>query len=116
MRTGDTKWKVWFGPVNVRLEDLTQMSFPRDNGESVEAIRKDIEEKGLKNPLWATWKLEPTILNKLRVFKGNQRLQALKELGWKTAPCLICVKGYEDQEVIKNMLQSLEAKYEYTNK
>ena len=116
MRTGDTCWKVWFGPVDLPLENLTQMSFPRDGGKAVEELTENIRINGLKDPLWATWQLEETIVNKLRVFKGNQRLQALRKLGWKTAPCLICIKGYHDQEVIKNMLEKVKEKNEENKK
>ncbi len=107
MRLGVPTWSKRFGPFDIDLDDLTQISFPKDGGKRVEEIKKDIEINGLKYPLEVHWWLEESKWDKLEIYKGNQRFEALRKLGWKKAPCYLTIEGYQDNEGIGKVITLL---------
>lgn len=109
MRTGSPTWrfKVPY-PIEIEFEALTRICLPRDQKQKEfidNELTQDIKRNGLLHPLEITWRLEETQFNKFMIFKGNQRIQALENLGWKKAPCRITIEGYEDTRKIGEVLQ-----------
>lgn len=97
-------------PLEIDLNLLTPMCVPRDkrqenfiNGE----LTEDIDRNGLKYPLEINWRLEEDYFNKFRIFKGNQRIIALRNLGIKSAPCIITIDGFDDTFLIGKILEGI---------
>ena len=109
MRIGEPTWSIRLGPFDILLSDLTQISFPRNEAErkSVEELTEDIRKNGLKNPLSVNWRLEPTQIGELRIYRGNQRIQALKKLGWVKVPCYVTIEGYKESEIFGVILRKI---------
>lgn len=105
MRNGEPTWKKRLGVFELPFDILTQISFPTEK--QIEELKKDIEVNGLKNPLEINWLLEPTKWGQLRIFKGNQRIEALKRLGWVKAPCYLTIEGYPDNEGLGEIISLL---------
>lgn len=103
MRLGEPNWNTCIGVFEIELDKLTQISIPKEK--AVEKLKNDIKKSGLKNPLEIRWTLDEEHLGQLRIFKGNQRIEALKKLGWQKAPCRITVEGYKDTEIIGEILK-----------
>lgn len=107
MRNGEPTCKKRFGPFLLNLDDLTQISFPRDGGKAVTLLTEDIRVNGMKDPLEINLLLEETLWHQLRIFQGNQRIQALRNLGIKQAPCYLTIEGYPDNEGLGKTIKSL---------
>jgi len=107
MRLGETNWKKRVGPFVLDLDILTQISFPKDNGKSVEKLVIDIKKNGLRKPLEVNITLEETLCHLIRIYKGNQRIQALKNLGITKAACYVTIEGYKDNEDLGKTIFSL---------
>lgn len=101
MRTGSPTWKIKIDLINLKLDCLTQISFPKDKNQEQfidNVLTEDIKNNGLLHPLEINLLLEETKWHELRVFKGNQRIRALRNLGWTEAPCNLTIEGYPDNE------------------
>ena len=90
-------WTGWFGPFDIELEKLTPMN--TNETKMVSILIDDIKKNGLLNQLEVIWYLNDSDrvqkIEEIYIAKGNQRLQALKALGWKTAPCYLKVYASE---------------------
>ena len=108
MRTGSPTWKIKVGPISIKLEYLTQISFPKTASQELfinSMLTEDIRVNGLKEPLEINWTLEETLMDRVRIFKGNQRIQALRNLGLTEAPCNLTIEGYQDTEKVGEILK-----------
>ena len=88
-------WTGWFGPVDIKLDNL----IPLNTTKAIPKLIEDIKKNGLLNPLEVIWYLNDSDriqkIEELYIAKGNQRIQVLKSLGWKKAPCYIRVYASE---------------------
>jgi len=105
MRNGSPTWEKRFGPYDIALDDLTQIAVPVRK--LVDELKGSIKKDGLQHPLEAHWLLEQGFWGKLRLYKGNQRYQALQEMGIKSAPCLVVVEGYDDNAGIGEVVEKI---------
>ena len=62
----------------------------------LQQLKKSIQKEGLRNPL--------TVDSTFTVQVGNQRLQALKDLKIKLAPCIVCTNEEKSFVEIKSRL------------
>jgi len=82
------------GPIQVSELDIDSLIIkyhPRKNADKVEKLKSSIEECGLQEPI-AVYELDK---GKYAVIDGWRRLEAAKQLGWKSVTCI--VHGNVDQ-------------------
>lgn len=79
--------------LNVSIEDVlpwdvceTVRQYDLD-GDALQSLKANIEEHGIKTPLWVT----PAKPSKFLLIAGYRRLKAAKELGHKTVPVIVRV-------------------------
>lgn len=112
MHTGEVTWEVCIGVYKINFSDLTQISFPKSDSQwkSINEIKDSIEKEGLLHPFDVEWVINSELIDKLRILRGNQRIEALRKLGWTEAPCSITVRGFKETEDIGRMLKRIFTK------
>ena len=89
----DLKHRVWWvrwTPTNkIQLHPTLALDL-RDGEEWFENLVLDIGKNGLDNPILVHHKTIRYCDTPNRVVHGNNRFRAVKRLGWKYAPCLVC--------------------------
>lgn len=116
MKKAKAKYNVGYEITEVELKDLfpaSRIFYP----DLLERVKDSINNDGLYYPLvcnvldWSTWEKEwkqTPILNPppdvkqdsyIRVYCGNNRLEALKQLGYTHADCIICDSRFEAEDV-----------------
>lgn len=95
-------WTLYCGPFDINLKDLTPISFKYTQ---LEEIKKSIEKEGLINTFDVQWIIGD---DKLTILRGNQRYEAVKQLGWTKVPChLRIIVPYTQEVVAKQLIKFL---------
>lgn len=107
MHLGEPTWSFKIN-CSLKLDDLTQISFPRNEYQEKfieNELYEDIKLNGLKKALEIEWLIGE--IDELRIFKGNQRIQVLRRLNYKEAPCILTIEGYKETENIGKILRKI---------
>lgn len=105
---GEPTWYFRFGPIDISIDNLTQISFPRNAVQEEyinDILTQSIADDGLLKPLEVEWWVGE--YDELRIFKGNQRIQALRNLKWQKVPCVVTIRGYEETKKLGEVLEKI---------
>ena len=92
LRSGDIAWTLFCGPFDIKLSDLTPISFKYPQ---LQQIKESIIKDGLINTFDVQWIVGE---KELTILRGNQRYKAVKELGWEKVPCHMKIIVTKDRE------------------
>jgi len=101
IRSGDIGWTLFAGPIDIELKNLTQIS---QKHPQLEAIKKSIQEQGLINTFDVGWVVGE---KELTILRGNQRYEALKQLGINLVSCHLKIIITKDKEDIAIALSKI---------
>lgn len=84
------KFDIWYCP-SLPLDAINASTSVRKEGmeEWRPALAENIRQRGLVNPLIVLNHRDPRRYKLMWLKTGNNRLWALKHLGWATAPCIV---------------------------
>lgn len=94
----DILWTLYCGPFDIKLSDLTPISFKYPQ---LEQIKESIQKEGLINTFDVQWVVGE---DKLTILRGNQRYEAVKQLGWEKVPCHMKIIVLKTQETTGKVL------------
>ena len=83
----------FFGPFQVSLDQIRAPETDIKNHILLSEVKQSIHKDGLLNPIDLQWNLDDRFAE-LFIIRGNNRVQACKELGHQTIPAYIRVVDY----------------------
>jgi len=90
-------YQAIFGVIDIDLNALDTSGVGIISSKNLMALRNDLMNSGMVNPIDVEWNMHEKP-DKLVVTRGNHRVQVLKDIGAKRAPCYLKIKFHEYNE------------------